>query len=252
MSATWKNQLIPSEWQKTVVRSGALHCWMSRGSHGQAIDILSYRKWLHWHQLPESRSARPSRTHGTFVDDLGADPESQARKKNDLNVVCLNLANAYVSVPHKLIQFTVEFFHVLSSINTLVTSDFRDFLSCFFFFLLLFKHWECSIMCSFFTLESVWVTSAIFWSSATLSLFYSFFSYRQHIHCLSECWLLWPNLQLQSVHTVYVMSLAPTKFFNDALYSATVLSKHKQPETTYGEKMNLIKQYQYQSQEYAN
>lgn len=78
--------------------------------------------------------------HGTFVDDLGADPESQARKKTDLNVVCL---------------------------TSLTLMD-----------------------------RSLTNSSNSYWSS-----------------------------------------LAPTNFFNDVLYSATVPSKHKQPETTYGEKM---------------
>lgn len=67
---------------------------------------------------------------GTFVHDLGTDPEGQAGKR-DLHVVWLDLANAYSPVPHKLIQFALEFIHVPDSINNLVTSYFRDFQMCF-------------------------------------------------------------------------------------------------------------------------
>lgn len=65
VSATWKNQLIPLEWQRAVAvfiskeqeshnisqfRSIALLNVIGESflcSHGQEIDILSHRKWLH-------------------------------------------------------------------------------------------------------------------------------------------------------------------------------------------------------------
>ena len=53
------------------------------------------------------------------------------QEKIDLHVVWLDLANAYGSIPHKLIQFALEFFHIPESINHLVSSYFRDFQMCF-------------------------------------------------------------------------------------------------------------------------
>ncbi len=46
------------------------------------------------------------------------------REKTDLHVVWLNLANAYGSVPHQLINYNMEFFHMPSCIKNMVASYF--------------------------------------------------------------------------------------------------------------------------------
>lgn len=53
------------------------------------------------------------------------------QKKNDIHTVGLDLANANGSVPHKVSQFALEFFHVPEPINNLVTNYFRNFKMCF-------------------------------------------------------------------------------------------------------------------------
>lgn len=51
--------------------------------------------------------------------------------KLDLHVVWLDLANAYRSVPHQLIFFTLNFFHMPSGIQKLVANYFNNFYVCY-------------------------------------------------------------------------------------------------------------------------
>ncbi len=51
------------------------------------------------------------------------------REKTDLHVVWLNLANAYGSVPHQLINYNMELFHMPSCIKNMVASYFFLFFS---------------------------------------------------------------------------------------------------------------------------
>ncbi|KAJ8395939.1 hypothetical protein AAFF_G00026470 [Aldrovandia affinis] len=53
------------------------------------------------------------------------------RERSDLHVVWLDLANAYGSVPHQLIDFAMEFFFMPESIRGLVSSYFKDLQMCF-------------------------------------------------------------------------------------------------------------------------
>lgn len=52
------------------------------------------------------------------------------RKKQDLYVVWLDLENAYGSVPHQLILFALEFFHIPPSIRNLISNYFSSFTIC--------------------------------------------------------------------------------------------------------------------------
>ncbi|KAJ8349047.1 hypothetical protein SKAU_G00276360 [Synaphobranchus kaupii] len=52
------------------------------------------------------------------------------REKSDLHVVWLDLANAYGSVPHQLINFALEFFHTPNCIKDLVAKYFADLQMC--------------------------------------------------------------------------------------------------------------------------
>ncbi|KAI3364895.1 hypothetical protein L3Q82_001079 [Scortum barcoo] len=51
--------------------------------------------------------------------------------KSDLHVVWLDLANAFGSVPHQLITFALEFFHVPSSIRKLIANYFNNLYVCY-------------------------------------------------------------------------------------------------------------------------
>lgn len=53
--------------------------------------------------------------------------QTAKRQKTNLHVVWLNLVNAYGSVPHLLISFALDFFHVPSCIQKLIDSFFSSF-----------------------------------------------------------------------------------------------------------------------------
>ena len=48
-------------------------------------------------------------------------------KKRDLSVMWLDLANAYGSVPHKLIKFSMDFFHIPTKIQRMLMSYYDNF-----------------------------------------------------------------------------------------------------------------------------
>lgn len=57
--------------------------------------------------------------------------QTAKREKKDLHVVCLDLANAYGSVPHQLIEFALDFFYIPTSIKAMIASYFQDMHMCF-------------------------------------------------------------------------------------------------------------------------
>ncbi len=52
-------------------------------------------------------------------------------EKSDLHIVWLDLENAYGSVPHQLITFALEFFHIPTCIQSLVSNYFSSFQVCY-------------------------------------------------------------------------------------------------------------------------
>lgn len=57
--------------------------------------------------------------------------QTAKRVKSDLHVVWLDLANAYGSVPHQLITFALNFFHIPTCIQNLVSTYFSNFYVCY-------------------------------------------------------------------------------------------------------------------------
>lgn len=57
--------------------------------------------------------------------------QNAKHSKSDLHVVWLDLANAFGSVPHQLITFALEFFHVPSSIQKLIANYFNNLYVCY-------------------------------------------------------------------------------------------------------------------------
>ncbi|KAF7648493.1 hypothetical protein LDENG_00156240 [Lucifuga dentata] len=57
--------------------------------------------------------------------------QTTKREKSDLHVVWLDLANAYGSVPHQLITFALNFFHIPTPIQSLVSAYFGNFYVCY-------------------------------------------------------------------------------------------------------------------------
>ena len=52
-------------------------------------------------------------------------------EKNDWHVIWLDLANAYGSLPHQLINYALEFFHTPPCIKNLVALYYSDLQMCF-------------------------------------------------------------------------------------------------------------------------
>lgn len=57
--------------------------------------------------------------------------QTAKREKQDLHVVWLDLENAYGSIPHQLITFALEFFHIPPSIRNLISNYFNSFTFCY-------------------------------------------------------------------------------------------------------------------------
>lgn len=57
--------------------------------------------------------------------------QAAKKDKRDLHVIFLDLANAFGSVPHNLLWESFNFFHIPSSITTLVKAYFEDLQLCF-------------------------------------------------------------------------------------------------------------------------
>lgn len=53
------------------------------------------------------------------------------REKSDLHVVWLDLENAYGSVPHKLVEFALDFFHIPGCIRDIIGKYFDNLHMCF-------------------------------------------------------------------------------------------------------------------------
>lgn len=63
--------------------------------------------------------------------------QTTKRSKADLHIVWLNLANAFGSVPHPLITYVLDFFHIPSCIQYLVAKYFNNLQVCY-------KTWDIS------------------------------------------------------------------------------------------------------------
>ena len=66
--------------------------------------------------------------HSTMIWDQ---IQKAKREKIDLHVIWLDLANAYGSVPHQLINYAMEFFHMPTCVKNLVAQYFSDLQMCF-------------------------------------------------------------------------------------------------------------------------
>ncbi|KAK0155306.1 hypothetical protein N1851_002364 [Merluccius polli] len=66
--------------------------------------------------------------HSTMIWDQ---IQKAKREKIDLHVIWLDLANAYGSVPHQLINYAMEFFHMPTCVKNLVAQYFSNLQMCF-------------------------------------------------------------------------------------------------------------------------
>ncbi|RXN29065.1 hypothetical protein ROHU_018794 [Labeo rohita] len=66
--------------------------------------------------------------HSTMIWDQ---IQKAKREKTDLHVIWLDLANAYGSVPHQLVNYATEFFHMPTCVKNLVAQYFSNLQMCF-------------------------------------------------------------------------------------------------------------------------
>ena len=79
---------------------------------------------------PEGRHPRSAKLSRACDHDLGWDPESQAGRK-DLDIVWLDQANAYGSIPHEMTQVSLQTYHVSLNIREMLKTYFNGVLRRF-------------------------------------------------------------------------------------------------------------------------
>ena len=144
----WKKQLIPSEWQRAV----AVFIPKEENSKdiGQFrnIALLNVEGKIFFSVL--ARRMSTYLLENNYIDTscqkagvpgfpgcvehsmmIWDQIQKAKQEKTDLHVIWLDLANAYGSVPHQLINYALEFFHMPPCIKNLVALYFSDLQMCF-------------------------------------------------------------------------------------------------------------------------
>ena len=118
------NQGAKLAWNKSVSTNLAVECRRKDIllSHGIPLNKISHWKWVH-------KYLRPERRHPRSFWMLRACKEDQRAKSEKLNfdVIWLDLANAYGSVPHQMIQLALRMYHVPEDIQVMLDDCFSGF-----------------------------------------------------------------------------------------------------------------------------
>ena len=148
MSVAWKKQSIPAEWQEAVGIFIPKEQNSSNISQFRTIALLNVEGKVFFSVLARRMTSFLS-TNG-YIDTscqkaglpgfpgcvehasvIWEQIQRAKREKSDLHVVWLDLANAYGSVPHKLVEFALEFFHVPASVSNIIAKYFDNLHMCF-------------------------------------------------------------------------------------------------------------------------
>ncbi len=148
MRTAWKRQLIPSEWQRAVVvfipkeanskEIGQFRNIALLNVEGKIFFSVMARRMTNY--LLENgyidtncqKAGVPGFPgcveHSTMIWDQ---IQKAKWEKTDLHVIWLDLTKAYGSVPHQLISYAMEFFHMPSCVKNIVAHYFSDLQMCF-------------------------------------------------------------------------------------------------------------------------
>lgn len=143
LRTAWKTQAIPTEWQRAVTVFITKEQNSSNISQFRSIALLNSERKIFFSVLAKRMTSYLKGNgyiHISFqkasVPGFPGCIEHSAviweqiqranKKKGDVHVVWLDLANAYKSVPHQLIKFSLEFFHVPDCIRSLLAKYFGD------------------------------------------------------------------------------------------------------------------------------
>ncbi len=148
MCIAWKKQSIPAEWQEAVGIFIPKEQNSTNISQFRPIALLNVEGKIFFSVL--SRRMTSFLSKNCYIDtsyQKGGLPgfpgcvehasviweqiQRAKREKNDLHVVWLDLANAYGSVPHKLAEFALDFFHVPGCIRDIIAKYFNNLHMCF-------------------------------------------------------------------------------------------------------------------------
>ena len=147
LRVAWKNQVIPSEWQRAVTVFIPKEQNSSTIGQFRSIALLNVEGKIFFSILAKRLTSYL--TSNGYIDTscqkagvpgfpgcvehsavIWEQIQRAKREKGDLHVVWLDLANAYGSVPHQLIEFALEFFHIPVCIRALVAKYFEDLQMC--------------------------------------------------------------------------------------------------------------------------
>ncbi len=148
MRVVWKNQSIPVEWQEAVGIFIPKEWNSTTINQFRSIALLNVEGKLFFSVLARRMTSFLSSNH--YIDTscqkagLSGFPgciehtsviweqiQRAKREKSELHVVWLDLANAYGSVPHKLVEFALEFFYVPACVITIIAKYFNNLRMCF-------------------------------------------------------------------------------------------------------------------------
>ena len=148
MSVAWKKQSIPAEWQEAVGIFIPKEQNSTDISQFRSIALLNVEGKVFFSVL--ARRLTSFLSNNCFIDTscqkaglpgfpgcvehasvIWEQIQRAKREKSNLHVVWLDLANAYGSVPHKLIEFALKFFHVPVCVSNIIAKYFDNLHMCF-------------------------------------------------------------------------------------------------------------------------
>lgn len=143
----WKNKVIPSEWRRAVTVFIPKETNSTTISQFRSIALLNVEGKIFFSILAKRLSTYlisngyidtscqkagvpgfPECVEHSAV--IWEQIQRAKREKGDLHVVWLDLANAYGSVPHQLIEYALDFFYIPVCIRALVAKYFEDIKMC--------------------------------------------------------------------------------------------------------------------------
>ena len=148
MRTVWKKRSIPSEWQRAVAVFIPKEENSKNIGQFRSIALLNVEGKIFFSVL--AKRMTNYLMENNYIDTscqkagvpgfpgcvehssmIWEQIQKAKREKTDLHVIWLDLANAYGSVPHQLISYAMEFFHMPSCIKNLVANYFKDLQMCF-------------------------------------------------------------------------------------------------------------------------
>ncbi len=148
MRTAWRNQQVPAKWQQAIgvfIPKEENSCTISQfrsiallNVEGKIFFSILARRMTNFLMANDyiNTSCQKAGIPGfpgciEHSSMIWEQIQQAKREKRDLHVVWLDLANAYGSVPHKLIDFALDFFHVPECVKNIIARYFNNLHLCF-------------------------------------------------------------------------------------------------------------------------